>query len=42
MIAELGDGSAKDLGTVMKAVMPKLKGQADGSLVNKLVREALG
>ncbi len=32
---------AKDLGKVMGAVMPKLKGRADGSLVNTIVREEL-
>ena len=34
-------GGAKDMGKVMGAVMPKLKGRADGSLVNKIVREEL-
>ncbi len=34
-------GGAKDLGKVMGAVMPKLKGRADGSLVNTIVREEL-
>ena len=31
----------KDLGAVMKAVMPQLKGKADGKLVNNRVRELL-
>lgn len=30
-----------DMGKVMAALMPKVKGKADGSLVSKLVREAL-
>ena len=35
-IAETGATSAKDLGKVMKAVMPKLAGKnADGKVVNK-------
>jgi uncharacterized protein YqeY len=34
-------GGAKDIGKVMGAVMPKLKGRADGSLVNTIVREEL-
>ena len=38
-----GAASAKDLGKVMKAVMPKLAGQAvDGKLVNDIVRRKLG
>jgi uncharacterized protein YqeY len=40
-IAQLGDVSQKDLGRVMKAVMPKLQNRADGKLVNKIVRENL-
>jgi uncharacterized protein YqeY len=42
-VTELGAASAKDLGRVMKAVMPKLAGQAvDGKLVTELVRRKLG
>lgn len=42
-IQETGATSAKDLGRVMKAVMPKLAGQAaDGKTVNELVRRKLG
>ncbi len=33
--------SMKDIGKVMKALMPKLKGKADGSIVNKIVKEML-
>lgn len=42
-IAALGieSPSAKDKGSVMKALMPKVKGRADGALVNRLVGEAL-
>ena len=42
-IAEAGATSAKDLGKVMKAVMPKLAGRAvDGRTINELVRRKLG
>lgn len=34
--------SNKDMGTVMKAVMPPLKGQADGAVVRRVVEEELG
>jgi len=41
MIDELSIESIKDLGKLMKGLMPKTKGKADGALVNKLVREKL-
>jgi uncharacterized protein YqeY len=42
-IAETGATSAKDMGKVMKAVMPKLAGlNADGRTVNEAVRRKLG
>ncbi|WP_456342447.1 GatB/YqeY domain-containing protein [Thermovibrio sp.] len=41
VIEEVGATSPKDMGKVMQAVMPKVKGRADGSLVNKIVRELL-
>ena len=42
-IAETGAASAKDMGKVMKAVMPKLAGKnADGKAVNEAVRRTLG
>ncbi len=42
-IAEAGATSAKDLGKVMKAVMPKLAGRAvDGRTINEVVRRKLG
>jgi uncharacterized protein YqeY/putative flippase GtrA len=40
-IAETGATSASDLGRVMGAVMPKVKGQAAGGRVNALVRARL-
>ena len=42
-IVETGATSVKDMGKVMKAVMPRLAGkQADGRLVNEAVRRKLG
>jgi len=42
-VAETGATSAKDIGKVMKAVMPKLAGKnADGRTVNESVRRTLG
>jgi uncharacterized protein YqeY len=42
-VAETGASSAKDIGKVMKAVMPKLAGKnADGRTVNEAVRRTLG
>ena len=42
-IAESGATSPKDMGKVMKAVMPKLAGKnADGKSVNEAVRRKLG
>ena len=42
-IAETAATSAKDMGKVMKAVMPKLAGKhADGKTVNEAVRRKLG
>ena len=40
-IEETGASSLKDIGKVMKVVMPKVRGRADGSLVNKIVRDLL-
>lgn len=40
-IYEVGAQSAKDMGRVMKALMPKVKGRADGRLVNELVKKHL-
>jgi uncharacterized protein YqeY len=42
-IAETGAASPKDMGKVMKAVMPKLAGKnVDGRTVNEAVRRKLG
>ncbi|MBM7554722.1 GatB/YqeY domain-containing protein [Thalassobacillus pellis] len=40
-ITEVGASSKKDMGKVMNAIMPKVKGKADGSQVNKLVMKHL-
>ena len=40
-ITETGARAKADMGKVMSAVMPKVKGKADGSLVNKLVQQHL-
>ncbi|MFZ3089316.1 MAG: GatB/YqeY domain-containing protein [Nitrospirota bacterium] len=41
-IAETGAVSQKDMGKVMKALMPKVAGKADGAVVNRLVKELIG
>lgn len=43
VIASLGieSPSGKDKGKIMKELMPRVKGKADGALVNKLVGETL-
>ena len=40
-IDEVNAESIKDIGLVMKSVMPKVKGRADGNTVNKIVRKIL-
>ena len=41
VIQATGATSAKDIGKVMKAVMAKTQGRADGKMVNQLVKEML-
>ncbi len=41
VIAESGAQSAKDMGKVMKLLMPRVAGRADGKLVNEMVRSKL-
>lgn len=40
-IVDAMDPGQKKMGSVMKAVMAKLKGQADGKLINQIVRKLL-
>ena len=41
-IAESGATSPNEMGQVMKALMPKVRGRADGKEANQIVRELLG
>ncbi|SHF57090.1 hypothetical protein SAMN02745133_03001 [Desulforamulus putei DSM 12395] len=41
-ISQIGAQGARDMGKVMAALMPKVKGKADGKLVSNLVKELLG
>ena len=38
-IQETGANSAKDLGKVMQAVMPIVKGRADGKMINQIAKK---
>ncbi len=40
-IKETGASSMKDMGKIMAAVMPKVKGRADGKMINAIVKEKL-
>ncbi|NMB09014.1 MAG: GatB/YqeY domain-containing protein [Tissierellia bacterium] len=40
-IEEVEAKSMKDIGIIMKSVMPKVKGRADGGTVNKIARKIL-
>lgn len=40
-INEVGATSMKDMGKIMGLVMPKIKGRADGGMVNKIAKENL-
>lgn len=40
-IAEVGATTPREMGNVMKVLMPRVKGQADGKLVNSVVRDLL-
>jgi len=41
VIAEVGATDMKQVGLVMRELMPRMKGRADGRLVNEVVRELL-
>ena len=40
-IAEVGASSPQEMGNVMKVLMPRVKGRADGSVVSQTVRKFL-
>ena len=40
-VKQTGASSMKDMGKVMGALMPKVKGKADGNLVSSIVKEEL-
>ena len=40
-VAEVGATTAKNMGKVMGVLMPRVKGRADGKLVNEIVRSLL-
>ena len=40
-ISEVGATSMKDMKQIMSSIMPKVKGRADGKLINELVRKNL-
>ncbi|MGE5653902.1 MAG: GatB/YqeY domain-containing protein [Bacillota bacterium] len=42
VIARVGAQGPKDTGKVMAALMPEVKGKADGKLVSQIVKESLG
>ncbi len=41
VISETGASSKKEMGKVMGALMPRVKGKADGGLVNRIVQKNL-
>ena len=41
VIKEVGATSAKDMGKVMKALMPRIKGRAEGTKVSSIVKELM-
>jgi len=41
VVSDVGAKGQRDMGQVMRALMPQIKGRADGQLVNQVVRELL-
>ncbi len=41
-VAQVGATSMREIGKVMGALIPKIKGRADGGVANKMVREIIG
>jgi len=42
VIDEVGATSMRDIGKIMKTIMPRTQGRADGKLVNEVIRSLLG
>lgn len=42
VIQETGASSAKDIGKIMQSVLPRVKGRADGKMINQIVKKYLG
>ena len=40
-IEDTGASSARDLGKIMQAVLPKVKGRADGKMINQIAKRLL-
>ena len=40
-VAQTGASSMKDMGKIMAAVMPKVKGRADGRMINEIAKAVL-
>jgi uncharacterized protein YqeY len=41
-IAEVGASSPREMGKVMQNVLPKVKGRADGKIINQIIKNILG
>ena len=41
-IVEVGATSAREMGQVMKVLMPRIQGRAEGALISQIVRQLLG
>ncbi|NTV89404.1 MAG: GatB/YqeY domain-containing protein [Clostridiales bacterium] len=41
-VQDTGASTAKDTGKIMQAVMPQVKGRADGKMINQIVKKLLG
>ena len=42
VIQDTGASSAKDIGKIMQSVLPKVKGRADGKMINQIAKKYLG
>ncbi|NJD03266.1 MAG: GatB/YqeY domain-containing protein [Ruminiclostridium sp.] len=41
-VQDTGASSVKDMGRIMQEVMPKVKGRADGRIINQIAKKILG